>query len=68
MLLLALITIVLAWLAVAVVFAGLCVSAARGDRALRQARLAAQTFPLRSTCRPVRRRTFRSSHSDQLAT
>jgi hypothetical protein len=68
MLLLSLTTIVLAWLAIAVAVAGLCAAAARGDRALRRARRDAQTFPLRSTCRPVRRSTFRSSHSDQLAT
>ena len=62
MILVALATLAITWTAVAAVMAGVCASAAAGDRALRQ------TLPRRSTCRTVRSRSFRSSQSDQLAT
>ena len=54
----ALVCAVVVWAAVVAVVAGVCASAAAGD----------QTLPRRSTCRTVRSRSFRSSHSDQLAT
>ena len=54
----ALVGVGVVWAAVVVVVAGVCASAAAGD----------QTLPRRSTCRTVRSRSFRSSHSDQLAT
>ena len=57
-----------AWVAVIAVVVGLCVDAARGDRALAGPAADAQMFPLRSTCLPVRTRIFRSSQSDQPAT
>ena len=58
----ALAMLMVAWLIVAAVVAGLCASAAAGDRAL------LQTLPRRRTWRAVRSRSLRSSHSDQLAT
>jgi hypothetical protein len=66
-LLIALAMLAAAWLGVVVIVVGICVDAARCDRAL-LARAAAQTLLLRSTWRPVRTRIFRSSHSDQPAT
>lgn len=62
MIFLALTILLVAWLAVAATVAGVCASAAAGDRAL------LQTLPRRRTWRAVRSRSLRSSHSDQLAT
>lgn len=67
MLLLSLTVLAVAWLGVIAVVVGMCVDAARGDRALRS-RAELQTFELRSTWRPVRTKIFRSSQSDQPAT
>ena len=65
MLLMALIGLAVLWTLAAVVVAGVCASAARGDAALRAGR---QTLPRRSTWRTVRSSSFTSSQSDQLAT
>jgi hypothetical protein len=51
------------WIGVIAVVAGLCASAAHGDRAL-----ASYTLPRRATWRTVRSSSFRSAQSDQLAT
>jgi hypothetical protein len=67
MLLIVLAILAVAWLGVGVIVVGMCADAARADRAL-LLRAGAQTLALRSTWRPVRRRSFRSSHSDQPAT
>ena len=64
MIFVALAAVVVAWFAVAAVVAGVCASAAAGDRAL----LRRQTLPRRSTWRAVRSSSLRSSQSDQLAT
>jgi hypothetical protein len=59
------------WIGVTAVVVGLCASAARGDRALARAvakPVASYTLPRRATWRTVRSSSFRSAHSDQLAT
>ena len=63
MILLTLTVLLITWIAVAATVAGVCASAAAGDRALR-----AYTLPRPSTWRTVRSKSFRSSQSDQLAT
>jgi hypothetical protein len=66
MLLIALAALVVVWIAVAAVVAGVCASAASGDRLL--AGGGGYTLPRRSTWRTVRSSSLRSSQSDQLAT
>jgi hypothetical protein len=59
------------WTGVAAVVVGLCASAARGDRALAATvakPVPSYTLPRRATWRTVRSSSFRSAHSDQLAT
>ena len=63
MIFLALLTALIAWIVVATTIAGVCASAAAGDRALRF-----YTLPRPSTWRTVRSKSLRSSQSDQLAT
>lgn len=63
MIFLALAILLIAWFAVAAAVAGVCASAAAGDRAL-----LSQTLPRPRTWRTVRSRSLRSSQSDQLAT
>ena len=64
MIFLALTILLITWIAVAATVAGVCASAAAGDRALR----ARYTLPRPSTWRTVRSKSLRSSQSDQLAT
>jgi hypothetical protein len=61
MLLIVIAIIAAVWALVAAVVVGLCVSAARGDRAL-------QTLPRRATWRTVCSNSFTSAQSDQFAT
>jgi hypothetical protein len=63
--------LVVLWIGVIAVVVGLCASAARGDRVLARAvakPVASYTLPRRATWRAVRSSSFRSTHSDQLAT
>jgi hypothetical protein len=70
MLLIAFAALAVLWIAVAAIVAGLCASAAGGDRALVGVAVAdaGYTLPRRSTWRPVRTSSLRSCHRDQLAT
>jgi hypothetical protein len=71
MLLIGLAALAVLWTAVAALVAGLCASAAAGDRAMLRregGRAASYTLPRLRTWRTVRSSSFRSAQSDQLAT